>query len=234
MLTRILIVLIIVLISFSTYDFQQKGAIKMGVISKQTVQKLFLLGIVEKFRDGVYGAKRLQKLTYFIEKDHNKKPFTFKKWRYGQFSEEIETVKEQLISMGHLVVIPLKTGDGNQYRMSGKSFFNGLNKVLETILPGIHNMIECVVNQIGYLPEKELLKFAYQDPLLKATRFGKDILKENLPEEGIRVPNLNDEDCEEIQLILNPEFTSSLLLIKEGMDNSKLDLDKVQRIGQII
>ncbi len=224
---------IIVLISFSTYDFQQKGAIKMGVISKQTVQKLFLLGIVEKFQNGVYGAKRLQKVTYFVEKDYNKKPFTFKNWHYGQFSEELETTKEQLISMGYLVVIPLKAGDGNQYYVSEK-IIDRLNKLLETTLSGIQSIIERVVDEIGYLPEKKLLKHAYQDPLFTATEFGKDIFKENLPDGGIPAPNLSDEDCEEIELSLNSEFTTSLLLIKEGMDRGKLDLDKVQRIGQII
>ena len=50
----------------------------MGTISKDTFKRLYLLYTIGRFKEGVYGLLRLNKVVYFGLKDAGLKAFGFK------------------------------------------------------------------------------------------------------------------------------------------------------------
>ena len=78
------------------------------VIPADVFRRIYLYTIIEKFENGVYGAIRLQKVAYVSERDNsNIKSFTYKKHYFGEFSDQLEDTKEQLISLGFIKAVPL-------------------------------------------------------------------------------------------------------------------------------
>lgn len=70
------------------------GEAEQCTISADTFKRIYLLSMVASFSRGVYGAKRLQKVTYLAERKRpDVRPFEFKKYHYGQFSETLEETK---------------------------------------------------------------------------------------------------------------------------------------------
>lgn len=203
----------------------------MGIISKATLQRLFLLSVLEQFKNGVYGAKRLQKVIYFIEKNIDIQPFGYKRYQYGQYSEELDEIKEQLMSMCYVSATPLDKGHGNRYSLTNKA--SRFDTILESLFPGSKQKIKSIVEEIGYLSEEDLVKLAYQNSNLKKAGFNKTIIKSNLPEE-LTIKNLSDEECEDLELILNPNFIHFSTKIKEALDSGKLDIDKVEKVAHLV
>ncbi len=203
----------------------------MGIISKATLQRLFLLGVLEQFKNGIYGAKRLQKVIYFIEKNTGIQPFGYKKYLHGQYSEELEEIKEQLMSMCYISAIPLDKGQGNKYSLTNKA--SRFDTILESIFPGSKQKIKSMIKEIGYLSEEDLVELAYQNSNLKKVAFDKTIIKSDLPEK-LTIKNLSDEECENIELTLNPNFIHFSTKIKEALDSGKLDIDKVEKIAHLV
>ena len=79
----------------------------MGTLSRETYRKLVVLGTIASFSDGIYGAKRLQKIVYLGTRAADTKPFPYIRYHYGQYSEELEDTKDQVLSMGLICAAPM-------------------------------------------------------------------------------------------------------------------------------
>ena len=81
----------------------------MGTISSSTFRRLYVLYLLGHFKQGSFGAKRLQKVAYIAEREAKVRPFEYRRSLYGQYSESLDEVKEQLISMDYVDAVPLDT-----------------------------------------------------------------------------------------------------------------------------
>lgn len=218
-----------------------------SMISADTFRRLYLLNIIAAFSRGSYGSKRLHKITYITERDQNKlRPFEFKKYHYGQYSETLDEIKDQLISLGLVTAVPLDTSvrirlklqddksiewleGGVRYTVSdlnAKAFFT---RAFTTISPDWMSAVRSVIRTFGYLPEQELLERCYAFPEFNEVEFEETIFESNLPDR-LEVPNLSEDECEELEMVLSPKFVSAMRKIVEGMDNSKVDLERVKEV----
>ncbi|KPL05474.1 MAG: hypothetical protein AMJ73_00765 [candidate division Zixibacteria bacterium SM1_73] len=181
----------------------------MGTISKDTFKRLVLLYTIGRFKDGVYGLLRLNKVAYFGLKNASLKPFGFKCDLYGPHSGDLDTINEQLLSMNHTKATPLESGQGNKYSLTDKKSMRFYSLAMSHTHAKLKEKINKSVETYGYLPEEELLKKAHSDPeYLEAVAKGIDIFEEKLPP---RIPvDLSDDDCEDLELGLDPDFISAM------------------------
>lgn len=202
----------------------------MGYISSDVFRRLYLLCLVASFDNGVYGALRLQKVAYAIERVTSKKPFQFKHAPYGQYSEDLEDIKEQLISMGYISAIPLgASSKGNRYVLTEKAVKERFNALLESFDRDMKNRISQVVREIGYLEEKELRRYAYTFEEFINSNMNDVLIESNLPDR-LKAEGLSEEDCEELELALNPNFVSAMSKIFQGLEESDIDWDRVRKV----
>ncbi len=217
-------------------------------ISSDTFKRLYLLNIIAAFDRGSYGLKRLHKVTYIAERQDEKiRPFEFKKYHQGQYSETLDIIKDQLMSGGLVGALPLDTArvirlqlpddtsfdmimGGNKYVIPDRVITDFYQDSFKRISPTSQATIKQTVQEYGYLPEDELVKRCYDFPEFVNTEFDSIIFESTLPDR-IETPTLTPDECEELELSLNPIFISAMVNIVDGMDKSKLDLSRIEIIG---
>jgi hypothetical protein len=216
-------------------------------ISSDTFKRLYLLNVIAGFRRGSYGLKRLHKVTYIAERKQSAlRPFEFKKYYHGQYSDTLDEIKDQLISLGLIVAIPLDTSMKMRLRLSndktiewlegGQRYIAGdpdavafLTRAFEAISPEEMSIIRSTIKEFGYLPEQELLELCYAFPEFNKTEFEDTIIDSDLPDR-LGISKLSEDECEELEMALSPKFVSAMKRIAEAMDNSKLDLNRVKEV----
>jgi hypothetical protein len=218
-------------------------------ISADTFRRICLLNIVDAFRLGSYGSKRLHKIAYVAERDPKQiRPFEFKRHLFGQYSETLDVIKDQLISMGYIAALPLDTAKtmylklpdgksidltigGNKYVITNRARMDFYRDALAQIYPDLQSAIRQAVHDYGYLQEDELITRCYEFPEFVRTEPDQIIFDSNLPEQ-IDVPNLSIDDCDELELSLNPKFIPAMTKIIEGLEQSKFDFDRIEVIDK--
>jgi len=206
----------------------------MGFVPRGTVKRLFLLHLIECFDRAVFGRLRLQKVTYFAERDCKLRPLAFKHYDRGQYSEEIPYIVEQLVSMGYISAVPLGAdGMGNAYYVNQRKLADYHAMALDRLSRELKSRTEEAVHQYGYLSEDELLDKAYCDELLQQTPYNYPIFEANI-EEMVAIEGLSDEDVDELILSLNPEFISAARLIVRGLETTEIDLDRVRKVAALL
>lgn len=206
-------------------------------ISKEVFKKLFILYAVGRFQKGVYGKKRLHKIIYIFERESDIKPFAFKKHHYGQYSEPLDDVKDQLLSMGYMQASPLKTisddHSGNIFEISDKDLQNYYSLIMEKIKPSLTRRLDDVIAEYGYLPEDKLIELVYSFPEFIHAGFDSIIFPEQIPER-VEVADLSEEDIEELEISLNPRLINLFQRIDNSFEESEFDTQRVKKIVELV
>ncbi len=214
----------------------------MGQIAADTFRRLYLLYLLGLFPKGSYGLMRLHKVTYITEREEgNPRPFEFKRYNFGQYSDTLEDIKDQLVAMGYIGVEPLDTsqevtitiGDRHfTYRDGGNRLFVADNavtstfaEVLEGAFPGETRLMRSVMREFAFLPQEELVKRCYAFPEFEAVEMGEPLFASDLPE-YVDV-QLSDDVCADLELALDPKAAPALLRLMEAIDSTEFDLSKV-------
>ena len=204
----------------------------MGTISKETYQRIFTLYLVSVFRDGVYGLTRLQKTTYQATKELQKNPFTFIRYQHGQFSRDLSNIYEQLLSLGYLTAVPLDTkpqNEGNHITLSPLFKQADLKTALKRIIGATAaKHVNAAIRTVGLLPHEAMLERMYSELSDRGIEMFDIITKENLPE-MVDIVNLNDDECENLELVFNPKFVQAMRRITETCAEFKLDTSKMKK-----
>ena len=219
----------------------------MGTISADTFRRIYLLYLLGRFRQGPYGLMRLQKVTYVSERgDSPVQPFKYKKYFFGQYSDQLDDIKDQLASMGYLVATPLDTATvlkfvppgtekaleinlgGNRFFVRDRGELAYYRRVLESFSSSLPSLIDRAVAEYGYLKEEELLRRCYQFPEFVGRKEGDVILDSNLPE-SIDI-GLPDEECEDLELAMNPRFVVSMTRLVAALEETDVDWTKVREV----
>lgn len=209
----------------------------VNTISKETFKKLFLLHIIGEFQRGVFGKKRLHKIVYIIERDFDLKPFEFKRYYYGQYSESLDDIQDQLLSMGYLVATPLEPTDpehsGNRFELADRRLSAYYSLFIENIHPRIKQKIRKIIGKYGYMKESELIEIAYQFPEFIHAQEESVILPEQLPD-FLELKGLDVDDIEELEISLNPRFISLLNKVDNAFEQNEFDPQKVRKVVELL
>lgn len=180
------------------------GSAQVCLVPLGTYRRLWLLYLLEQFRDACFGKVRLQKVAYFSEERVGQRPFAFQKAPYGPYSEALEESLEQLLSMGLVKAEPFGK-DGNKYRaVSAGDGESPHGRWLESIDPTARTAIDQAVAQYGYLPQEALIASGHSVAGFEEAAPFDELLSANSPE-TVEV-NLDPDECEELALSLSPAF----------------------------
>jgi len=180
------------------------GSAQVCLVPVGTYRRLWLLYLLERFRDACFGKVRLQKVAYFSEERMGQRPFAFQKAPYGPYSEGLEETLEQLLSMGLVKAEPLGK-DGNKYRVvragDGESPYG---RWLESVDPPAKIAIDQAVAQYGYLPQERLIETGHSAAGFEEAAPFDEILSAS-SSETVEV-SLDTDECDELVLSLSPAF----------------------------
>lgn len=216
----------------------------MGKISASTFRRVYLLYLLGRFRRGAYGLKRVHKVAYIPARESGAiRPFEFKRYHFGQYSESLDDIKDQLESMGFVAALPLDTAQtlefmgkeytlgGNRFVLTNRSEMDYYRRVLAAVSKNLPHTIDDAVEQYGYHPESELIDLCYGFPEFQAHGQGDVIFESNLPDR-IEVA-LSDDECDDLELSLRPEFVVQMLRLTEVLDHADIDWDKVRHVERL-
>jgi hypothetical protein len=207
----------------------------MGIISKDTLKRIYLLYLIGEFQEGPYGKLRLEKVTYLSERKAEKKPFGFKWYNFGQYSEDLSNTLEQLISMGYVASYPLESKEegkeGNIYISQVKENNKEYGEILSAV--GLGEDIKKAVEEWGYDAESDIIEKAYNLKEVKNLDHGDVIFEGNLPD-YFEILYLDEEYCEDIELSFNPRFIASMEKVVKGYRKSDFDIEKVKKVDAVI
>jgi hypothetical protein len=228
---------------------KRKGS-AMGTISADAFRRIYLLYLLGRFQRGSFGHVRLQKVAYVAERDYPQfRPFKYKRYHFGQYSEQLNDLKDQLASMGYVAAVPLHASrvirfkvpqseevveinfGGNRYYVREGSSLAYYREVLAAISPSVPSAIERAVHDYGYLKEEELLKRCYQFPEFIGLA-DEDIIFESTLGDTVEI-DLPDEECEELEAAMNPRFVISMSRLATALEETDLDLTKVRKLEQL-
>lgn len=193
----------------------------MYKIDKKTLQKAALITLVGRFNIALYGEVRLQKLMYLINKMIPNSFYTFKRYYYGQYSEEIKKLLEEL-SKTNTIKIYKFHNQLNIFKVWDKIILSKAKKLLEKTYPEILNAIAKVVNEYGYLKEGRLKKKLYELNEIDKLEYGEILIKENLPSEKVIKVDEDIDEIEDFELSINPHFTKPIINFVRGLQKVKL------------
>lgn len=196
-----------------------KGESFMGTLSVDALRKLVVLRALSEFKDGTsYGKKRLQKVLYEGLSGAEYKPVTYQFWNYGQYSADVNQTLDELEGCGLIE----KEDTGNGYSVSINDCTPALESVVDKIMPGYVEGLKSAVDEIGYMKDKDIDKWAYNQ-LEKSGHEKGDVLLEENVSEAEEVP-LDESQCQDIELALNTDFVPSVARVIEGMNSVNVDL----------
>jgi hypothetical protein len=218
----------------------------MGQISASTVRRIYLLYLLSRFSKGAYGALRVQKVAYLSERflaevdDSAVRPFRFKKYHFGQYSQVLADIEVQLVGMDYVQALPLDTAKtytlgesefiegGNKFTVTNRSQAAFYRKVLKLLSPHVPTIIDRTVKLYGYKPEPELIDLCYSFPDFQAAQQGQILLEANVSD--LLEVDLTDDECEALELAMRPEFIVPLARIAKALESTNIDWDQVEQV----
>jgi len=187
-------------------------------VDQLTLQKAFLVALCHSFSKGCFGLTRLQKLTYFSQRDCPVTFFTYKRWNHGQFSEQVAGLLEGMTDANALEA---DRGDCTVIRLASDELGDTAQEILEKAIPGCLDAIREAVSRYGYLSQEELLEAAYSLPEMKDASRGQILAKVNLP--SVVEIEIGEDRLESFCLGTNAAFVSPLQSLAEVLDGTTVD-----------
>ncbi|HUX49060.1 MAG TPA: hypothetical protein VMV76_07920 [Dehalococcoidia bacterium] len=209
-------------------------------------RRIFLYTIIGEFADGVYGAKRLQKIAYLAERGRGIiKPFTYKKYYYGQYSEQVQDTNEQLLSLGFVKAFPLNAirkttitidddtyesiEQGNGYKISDQQMLRTCESIVIKTQPRLMQATKEAIRDHGYKKEEDLIDYCYRLKEFKDKDDEEVIFESNLPK-WVETPDLSNDKRDELILSLTPSFIDFANKIVEGFEKTTINWNKVAKV----
>lgn len=216
-----------------------------GKISRGAFARLAALFLVGQFVKGVYGLKRLQKVMYLATRSAEHAPFTYRRYLYGQYSDDLDDTKDQLIAMHYVCPIPLDTSQTTTFTLEGRVIElqeGGSRYVLDAgreaathfvttfqrAAPATADAIRSAVRDYGYMAESALIEHCYGLPEFVKSLEGEVLLRANLPPH-VEVL-LSEDECDDLELALSPRTMQALTQIVEGLDLSQMDWGSLKEV----
>ncbi len=178
----------------------------MAMIRAETFKNIFLLDFIEKAGPKVYGKLRLQKMMFLCEGSFKKvRPFTFKKYHYGPYSQELADALKLLEATGWV-----ESGSLSEQLDYYRANCN------RRLIPQLNwdSKLDEYIQEIKPEHTKQLRDRAYQRPGVESADKGQVLIEANL-QERISVPELSQEDVEDMEISFRPEFS---LVIRHALE----------------
>ena len=170
----------------------------MAILSKEVIQRLAVLRALSMWQKGACGPVRVHKVLFFADKSSDAEWhfFTFKKWRLGQYSDEIADSLNQLREIGRLSCI----FDGPADRLRAE-ISSPIKKHLVSFFRDYfcnwHNSLEEAFPKWAYLNNDAIITRAHDDPSYTRKQHG-DVIFSSFESESVEFEGLEPELVERL------------------------------------
>lgn len=179
----------------------------MAFLTKRTIQKLAVLHAVSHWRKGAYGSLRLQKTLFFADSetaDQEWRLFTFKRWKMGQYSDEVSGALNSLQSAGRIET----HFDGPSQRIEA-SISTKLKSRIGRLFRGYflewNEALGASFQQWAYLTNDQILTKAHDDPTYKQSQHGQ-IIAESALADRVNLIGMGENEAEALTDFVDPLF----------------------------
>lgn len=135
----------------------------MATLSKDTLRKLVVLHALSQWRRGAFGLTRVQKTLFFAEHEAEPRLFTFKRYYFGQYSDDLAPALNGLQRACRLEC----RFDGSAERLVAvldAEDRDRLRRAMRRLLPAWCEGFKTSFQEWGLLKHDELLEKAHEDP----------------------------------------------------------------------
>ena len=170
----------------------------MARLSKQAIQRLAVLHALAMWRRGAYGPVRLHKTLFFADRDAKagEPLFTFKKWRLGQYSDEISDALNALQEAGRI----RSHYDGPSERLKAEVSplaRRRMEAVFRKAFPRWEKSLHRAFEEWAYLQNDTIVERAHDDPTYKRSGYGKVIFS-SFSAGFVDIPDLDPDIAEDL------------------------------------
>ncbi len=203
----------------------------MGVVPKETIQRLILLYVIERLHEGVYGTARLQKLAYSALSKAAEKPLAFLRSDEDIFSPQIPSLIEELVSVGCVVAWKLDTVDRDHFYLpASNARVEYHSELLDKYSRGLRKAIDRSIEDYVSCRHERPLKWTRRDDSPSGIAAGEEILEANLPD-VVEIPGLSHEEALELAHSLDPERVASASRALPDAEETNTDPHQSENAG---
>ena len=184
----------------------------MATLSRATLQKLAVLRALSLWKKkGAYGPLRLQKILFYADKgnDPTRRLFTFKKWRLGQYSDEVSESLNDLRRAGRMVggfegpaerLVPVLSPDAKRT----------VENLFSRHFREWTGALKVAFMELAFLSNDAIIEKAHDDATYKHTEYGQEIFKHTLPE-FVDLPHLHEDTAEMLADLVDTRLRKELV-----------------------
>ena len=184
----------------------------MAKLTRETIQKLAVLRALSLWRRGAYGPLRLQKTLFYADKQNTpqRRFFTYKKWRLGQYSDEISRALNDLRKTGRLEI----DFEGPAERL--KAILSSADKRhLEALFrkhfPEWSQGLARSFQELAYLTNDAIIEIAHDDSSYKHAEYGEEIFHRGLSD-LVDLPHLDAAAAERLTDLVDARLHDELAI----------------------
>ena len=187
-----------------------------ATLDKESFQRLTLLYLIGLFPQGVFNSFRLHKVLYYITREVEPKPFTF---RPGTQALHSNSVSARLIEMLGADLLACEilpgAGAGTCWRLGEVVDSESMRRYMERGFPDLARAIRTSAQEYPDFGADDFRKPGADDPALRNLP-DDDLLLEEHPAE--HVPSqLDDDEAMDVEMLLSPGFLRSLKFMAVGL-----------------
>ena len=196
----------------------------MPVFSKETLQRLATLHAISNWGDsGAFGEMRVQKTLFFADKNSGERHIlTFKKWDYGQYSEDVAKCLNAIRAAGRL-----ESEFGGQairiYATIGPHAKRLIAKALKCNFSSWFAEFGKAFSEWAYLPNEEILDRAHRDASFTENERG-DVIFASSISDTIELLGITDDEAEQLADLVDPVLN---LRIHRGIERALMLDDQI-------
>jgi hypothetical protein len=183
----------------------------MSFLTKRTIQKLAVLHAISRWRKGAYGMLRLQKTLFFADEgsaDQKWRVFTFKRWKLGQYSDEVADSLNGLQAAGRIST----SFDGPSQRIEGNASITAkaqIRGLFRRYFAEWDAALGASFQKWAYLTNDQILTKAHDDPTYKQSQYGEIIAESGLAD-FVDFENLSESTAESLTDLVDPSLDRTL------------------------
>jgi len=182
----------------------------MARLSKEAIQRLAVLHTLAMWQHGAYGPVRLHKTLFFADKEAkpDRAIFTFKKWRLGQYSDEIAEALNALQEAGRISsqydgpAERLKAEIPTLIRLQVASLF-------QSAFPEWEASLQRAFKEWAYLNNDSIIERAHDDPTYKTSEYG-EVIFSSFGSAYVDIPEFDAEAAENLSDLVDVRLQRGL------------------------
>ncbi len=180
----------------------------MARLSKKTVQRLAVLRALVNWSNGAYGPLRVHKTLFFTDMNYQKKLFTYKKYHYGQYSEDITAALNALRAAGILQCIFDGPAERLRVAIPGKTK-RQVERLFEQRFPLWERSFQRSFREWGHLRNSTIIDRARSDETYKKFGHNEVIFKGTLPD-VVNIPELDAASAERLSDLVDERLNEQI------------------------